>query len=135
MIFFYGFLRLWFSKYSPNGTKLKCLLQITGEFTKSAPLNSSTIIYENDIEVVAKVSDPTTGSTVINSVIVKLKRDGKMKWTLEPKRNDFQPGLPFVTFVSKCYTFIVKIFDYFYYLIKMTICYQFCLPSFIVCWY
>lgn len=80
---------------------MKCLLQITGEFTKSAPLNSSTIIYENDIEVVAKVSDPTTGSTVINSVIVKLKRDGKMKWTLEPTRNDFQPGLPFVTFVSK----------------------------------
>lgn len=23
-----------------------------------------------------------------------------MKWTLEPKRNNFQPGLPFTTFVS-----------------------------------
>lgn len=80
---------------------MKCLLQFTGEFPKSTPLKSSTIIYENDIEVVAKVSDLSTGSTVINSVIVKLKRDGKMKWTLEPKRNDFQPGLPFVTFVSK----------------------------------
>ena len=76
------------------------LIKITGEFQKSTPLNSSTILYENDIVVLAKVSDPSTGTTVVNSNVVSLKRDSKMKWTLEPKRSNFQPGLPFTTFVS-----------------------------------
>lgn len=59
---------------------------IGGEFPKSTPLNLSQITYENDIEVLATVSDPSTGSTVANFAVVKLKRDEKMVWTLEPKR-------------------------------------------------
>lgn len=78
--------------------------QIAGELSKSTSLNSSTILYENDIDVVAKVSDPSTGTTVVNSVVVKLKRAETMKWTLEPKRSSFQPGLPFLTFVSMQFT-------------------------------
>lgn len=74
--------------------------EIAGEFSKSTLLNSSTILYENDIDVVAKVSDPSTGTTVVNSVVVKLKRAEAMKWTLEPKRSSFQPDLPFVTFLK-----------------------------------
>lgn len=76
------------------------LIKITGEFQKSTSLNSSTILYENDIIVLTKVSDPSTGTTVVNSIVVSLKRDNKMQWTLEPKRSNFQPGLPFTTFVS-----------------------------------
>lgn len=73
---------------------------IIGEFSKSTQLNLSQIIYENDIEVLATVSDPSTGSTVANFAVVKLKRDEKMVWTLEPKRSNFQPGLPFTTFLK-----------------------------------
>lgn len=78
-------------------------MQIIGEFSKSAPLNLSQIIYKNDIEVLATVSDPSTGSTVANFAVVKIKRDEKMMWTIEPKRSNFQPGLPFTTFVSTLY--------------------------------
>lgn len=49
----------------------------------------SIIIYENDIEVVVKVSEFLIGSIVINFVIVKFKCNGKMKWILELKWNDF----------------------------------------------
>lgn len=83
-------------------------MQIIGEFSKSTPLNLSQIIYKNDIEVLATVSDPSTGSTVANFAVVKIKRDEKMMWTIEPKRSNFQPGLPFTTFVSTLYV----IFNY-----------------------
>lgn len=82
---------------------------IEGEFPKSTPLNLSQITYENDIEVLATVSDPSTGSTVANFAVVKLKRDEKMLWTLEPKRSNFQPGLPFTTFVSTFYAIYSKL--------------------------
>lgn len=78
-------------------------MQIIGEFSKSTPLNLSQIIYKNNIEVLATVSDPSTGSTVANFAFVKIKRDEKMIWTIEPKRSNFQPGLPFTTFVSTLY--------------------------------
>lgn len=78
-------------------------MQIIGEFSKSTPLNLSQIIYKYDIEVLATVSDPSTGSTVANFAVVKIKRDEKMMWTIEPKRSNFQPGLPFTTFVSTLY--------------------------------
>lgn len=82
---------------------------IEGEFPKSTPINLSQITYENDIEVLATVSDPSTGSTVANFAVVKLKRDEKMLWTLEPKRSNFQPGLPFTTFVSTFYAIYLKL--------------------------
>lgn len=82
---------------------------IGGEFPKSTPLNLSKITYENNIEVLATVSDPSTGSTVANFAVVKLKRDEKMVWTLEPKRSNFQPGLPFTTFVSTLYVIYSKL--------------------------
>lgn len=50
------------------------------------------------IKVIAKVSDPTTGTTVVNSVVVKMKQTAV--WSLEPKRKYIHPGLPFVAFVS-----------------------------------
>lgn len=49
------------------------------------------------------------GSTVANFAVVKLKRDEKMVWTLEPKRSNFQPGLPFTTFVSTLYVIYSKL--------------------------
>lgn len=84
-------------------------MQIIGEFSKSTPLNLSQIIYENNIEILATVSDPSTGSTVANFAVVNFKRDEKMVWTLEPKRSNFQPGLPFTAFVS---TFMLSISNY-----------------------
>lgn len=69
-------------------------------FQKATPLNPGTNLYETDIFVFAKVSDPSTGTTVIDSVTIPLERDVTMTWTLEPKRDYFQPGLPFITFVS-----------------------------------
>lgn len=51
------------------------------------------------IKVIAKVSDPTTGTTVVNSVVVKMKQTA-VYWSLEPKRKYIHPGLPFVAFVS-----------------------------------
>ncbi|XP_062601713.1 CD109 antigen-like [Saccostrea cucullata] len=80
---------------------------IRGEFWITTTKNTS-FIFENDIEVIARVSDPSTGTTVVNSAVINLRRDAKMIWSLEPIRKHFQPGLKFVTFVSfKQYTFII----------------------------
>lgn len=72
-------------------------------------INTVKFEQNNDIEVLATVSDPSTGSTVANFAVVKLKRDEKMVWTLEPKRSNFQPGLPFTTFVSTLYVIYSKL--------------------------
>lgn len=52
-------------------------------------LNFSIILYENDIDVVVKVSDLLIGIIVVNFVVVKFKCVEVMKWILELKWSSF----------------------------------------------
>nr|XP_022297412.1 CD109 antigen-like [Crassostrea virginica] len=97
-----GIIHLHISTQIKNADVVLCdkYTDIVGVFQKATPLNPGTNLYETDIFVFAKVSDPSTGTTVIDSVTIPLERDVTMTWTLEPKRDYFQPGLPFITFIK-----------------------------------